>query len=126
MTAPIPNIPEFILCLSREGDSVSLNPRDAERNPAPSLPEQEQALACKTHQQVLAFLKNLESSETKNQISFSHYNNTCYDAHAGSWPKGRFHLCTLEEQIAFVQCKIVEADQGVRLSPRKIKLCAIQ
>lgn len=107
----------FTLYLSGEGDSVAIKSYQDEKS---TLPEQAEALACKTHEEVLAFLKKLIESDTKNHLNFYHHHNTCYDGHAGTFPKGSAHPCSLEKQIDFVQYKISEATHGIRHAPKKV------
>ena len=111
MVTPLKN---YTLFLSSEGDSVEIAHSDHDAAP---LPEQAQALACKTHEQVLAFLEMLMNSETRNHLNFYHVDNTSYDAHMGAWPKGAAHACSLETQIDFVRYKIGEATHGIRHTP---------
>lgn len=113
MTAPISQ-ETFSLCLSSEGESLELT--NIKRNGL-ELPEQAEATACKTHEQVLTFLKKLRDSEVKNQISCSHRNNYYYKAHWGHYPKGSGHECSLEDLIDFVKYRISEQKHGVRTKP---------
>ncbi len=111
MTAPLTH---FTLYLAAEGNSVEIKGPDLADA---SLPEQAEASACKTHQEVLAFLERLRHSETRNELHFFHYHNTSYDGHLGTWPMGVAHPCTLETQISFIQYKIGESAHGVRRMP---------
>jgi len=72
------------------------------------------ATACKTHEQVLEFLKKIKKSEFKNDFSFNHSNNLFYESHLGTHPKGRAHMCALDKQIGFVKYKILEKEHGLR------------
>lgn len=108
----------FTLYLSSEGDSVEIkNFQDTS-----TIPEQLEAISCKTHKQVLAFLEKINSSETKDLLSFYHVHNTSYEAHHGTSPKGKAHLCSLDKQISFVQYKIFEQEHGAR-SPAQNSWC---
>jgi hypothetical protein len=118
MTTSLTN---FTLYLSSEGDSVEI--KNFEKDGA-TLPEQQKALACKTHEQVLAFLETLRNVEVRKQINFFHIHNTSYIGHLGTWPKGAAHPCDLETQIDFVRYKIGENTHGVRQPPKSY--CIIQ
>jgi len=100
----------FTLYLSTVGDSVKIENFNQD---GATLPEQQEALACRTHQEVLAFLEKLKTSETKGRLNFYHLNNYFYEKHAGL-AKGTAHPCTLEDQIEFVRFKISEISQGAR------------
>lgn len=100
----------FTLYLSAEGDSIEIkNFKDGV-----TIPEQMKASACKTHEQVLAFLLKLKDSRARDSLSFYHQHNTCYHAHRGTWPIGMAHQCSLEKQIDFVSYKIAEKHHGIR------------
>jgi len=103
----------YILYLASEGDTVKI--KGNVNNP--TLPEQLEASACKTHQQVLALLEKINSTEIKNTLSFYHVHNPSYDEHFGTWPKGVAHHCTLDKQISFVRNKISEAADGLKCTP---------
>jgi hypothetical protein len=111
----------FTLYLSKEGNSVEIKNFNQD---GATIPEQVEALACRTHQEVLAFLERLSHSDTRNQLNFYHHHNTSYDGHMGTWPKGVAHPCTLESQIDFVRYKIGETTHGVRHEPESF--CVIQ
>ena len=51
-----------------------------------SIPEQLEAVSCKTHEQILVFLKKISNSEVKNKFIFCHKNNLRYDAHIDADP----------------------------------------
>lgn len=107
---PLQNL---ILCLGCDGKEVELNNY---LDHGHSFPEQAEAAACKTHEQVLAFLNKLKDSPLKHSISCMHYNNKHYKAHRG---EGTTHNCSLLEQIAFVEQKMHETQYPAR------KVCCV-
>lgn len=103
-----------ILYLSQEGDSMEITNLLGH-----NLPEKNLIAAYNTHELVLKFLKTLQGDE----YQFHHYDNSSYERHKGTFPKGVAHPCTLEDQIKFVEFKILEKEQGA-LQSREI--CIIQ
>lgn len=97
--------------LAKEGDRVEI--LDVLRTGA-VIPEQGEALDCKTHATVLAFLQELQKSPNKGLLRFYHHDNPNYAGHVSSSLEGFAHPCSLEMQISFVQYKIGESVHGVR------------
>jgi hypothetical protein len=99
---------DFTLFLSRTGDSVKISKYAMpEEELPPPTPLQEKAATCKTHEQVLAFLEEINSSEElKNSLEFYHSNNRSFNQHFDF--KGRAHPCDLEKQIDFVKLQVIE------------------
>lgn len=110
------SLTRFTLYLSSEGDSVQItdSEKDDETNP-----EQMQALACKTHKQVLDFLEQLRDSKNTSDFTFLHYQNTKYSEHTGHDVQDMTHSCPLEKLIDFVRDKISETTQRSGKSSRE-------
>lgn len=103
--------PIFALNLDSNGTTVNIINIENSK----TIPEQQEAAACKTHKEVLVFLKKIDSSEIKESFSFHHAHNTNYKDHDGNTiPKGKTHECSLKSQISFVKLRILEENQGIR------------
>lgn len=105
---------QFTLYLSSEGDAVEIK-HFGDGNP--TIPEQLEAQACRTHEAVLAFLEKINNSALRDSLRFWHHHNPRYDGHLGTYPKGVAHECLLDQQISFVRYKIGEHLHGVRREP---------
>lgn len=94
----------FVLHLSANGDSVEIVNHGMDKKA--TIPEQLDAPACKTREQVLAFLKKIKTKE----LVFYHDHNLSYPGHARrSFLCNPFrHPCSLEKQIRFVETLISE------------------
>lgn len=103
--------PIFALNLDSNGTTVNiLNIENTK-----TIPEQQEALACKTHKEVLALLEKIQKTEINDSFSFHHAHNKNYEGHnPKTFPKGQTHECSLENQISFVKLKISEEDQGIK------------
>ncbi len=113
--------PIFALNLDSNGTAVNIINIETSK----TIPEQQEAAACKTHKEVLVFLKKLQSSEIKECITFHHAHNINYEDHDGNTiPKGKTHECSLKNQINFVKLKISEENQGIR--PLENDWCILQ
>jgi hypothetical protein len=104
--------------LTEEGDSLQIV--NYANHPS-TISEQTEALACKTHKEVLDLLNKIKNSGKTDQFEFYHYHNTCYDNHMCGWPNGQVHPCPLDTQISFVTYKILEQQHGVRHAPKPVK-----
>jgi len=103
--------PIFALNLDSNGTTVNIINIENSK----TIPEQQEAAACKTHKEVLVFLKKIDSSEIKESFSFHHAHNKNYEEHTGKiFPKGKTHVCLLQNQISFVEFRISEENQGIR------------
>lgn len=103
--------PIFALNLDSNGTTVNIINIENSK----TIPQQQEALACKTHKEVLFLLKKIDASEIKESFSFHHAHNKNYENHDGNTiPKGKTHECSLESQISFVELKISEENQGIR------------
>ncbi len=111
MTAPVNPSSHLGLYLSKEGDRLEIV--DVLRSGI-VIPEQKDALACKTHASVLELLQKLKNSPNKDLLRFYHHDNPYYARHVSSSLEGFAHPCSLEVQISFVQYKIGEQEHGVR------------
>lgn len=111
MAAPVSNQIPYSLFLSEEGDIVEIT---SFYNGDPSHPDEAEAAACKTHEQVLAFLNKLKTLESKSNIEFYHFDNTHYAGHKKVNRNGMTHPCDLDRMIRFVTYKILEKEHGVR------------
>jgi hypothetical protein len=105
----------FALYLASEGDSVTLInlARDGV-----TIPEQASAAACTTRREVLVFLEALNSSQTRDQLTFYHQHTTSYPGHPEGSAQGKFHSCPLANQIDFVHRKIGENPHDAKHASR--------
>ncbi|MCB1081848.1 MAG: hypothetical protein KDK63_01750 [Chlamydiia bacterium] len=114
----------FTLYLGRDGNSVTIKQFANQSEEKTAL--QLEAEACKTHQEVLAFLQKLNSSEEKSNLEFYHEHNIDYGKHRGTYPKGVAHPCAIQEQISFVMHKISEQEQGAQPQSMQWTGCILQ
>lgn len=120
------NFSRPIFYLGSEGDSIELKIFSlSDKENASGLNKlnldnlSQMALACKTHEQVLDFLENMQKMNSVRDYDFYHCHNIQYKAHAGTYPKGVAHECSLDAQIKFVKHKISEKELGSELLPNE-------
>jgi hypothetical protein len=102
MDSPVTS-PKLALYLSQQGDSVEIK-NFYDKN-ASTLPVQVEAAKCKTQEQVLEFLKGLQESKMKNNMTFHHTSFMFGDKKHCSTVRPN-HTCDLAEQILFVSSRI--------------------
>lgn len=106
---------DWSLRLSSNGDSIEIKSLDKQS----TIPQQLEAASCKTHEQVLLFLQKLSTLEIQKSFAFLHIQNPTYAAHI-TCSGALAHPCSLEQQIRFVQYKILEGEQKPIYGPKNL------